>query len=166
MISEYLSLMENETWELVPPPEGQNVVGSHWVMKVKHNEDGSVDRYKARLVAQTYSQTKGTDCDEVFSPVARHTSLRTLLALTNVHDLEVHQMDVKMAFLNEEIDCDIYMSHLLGARIAYSELSRFLNMYLSMTITTTVRTTFLTMSLTEDTFTGLTLKMQNMHGVL
>ena len=110
MISEYSSLMENETWELVPPPEGQNVVGSRWVMKVKRNEDGSVDRYKARLVAQGYSQTKGTDYDEVFSPVARHTSLRTLLALANAHNLEVHQMDVKTAFLNGEIDCDIYMS--------------------------------------------------------
>ncbi len=110
MISEYSSLMENETWELVPPPEGQNVVGSRWVMKVKRNEDGSVDRYKARLVAQGYSQTKGTDYDEVFSPVARHTSLRTLLALANAHNLEMHQMDVKTAFLNGEIDCDIYMS--------------------------------------------------------
>jgi hypothetical protein len=110
MISEYSSLMENETWELVPPSEDQNIVGSRWVLKVKRNEDGSVDRFKARLVAQGYSQTKGTDYDEVFSPVARHTSLRSLLALANAHDLEVHQMDVKTAFLNSSLDCDIYMS--------------------------------------------------------
>ena len=110
MISEYSSLMENETWELVPPSEDQNIVGSRWVLKVKRNEDGSVDRFKARLVAQGYSQTKGTDYDEVFSPVARHPSLRSLLALANAHDLEVHQMDVKTAFLNSSLDCDIYMS--------------------------------------------------------
>ena len=92
--------MENDTWELVPPEESQNFVGSRWVYKVKRNEDGSIDCYKARLVKQGYSKTKGTDYDEVFSPVARHTSLRTLLALANVHDLEVHLVDVKMAFFN------------------------------------------------------------------
>ena len=110
MISEYSSLIENETWELVPPGENQNVVGSRWVYKIKRNEDGSVDRFKARLVAQGYTQTKGTDYEEVFSPVAKHTSLRTFLALANEHDLEIHQMDVKTAFLNGELDYDIYMS--------------------------------------------------------
>ena len=104
MISEYSSLMENETWELVLPLK----------IKTWSVEDGSIDRYKARLVAQGYSQTKGTDYDEVFSPVARHTSLRTLLALANAHNLEVHQMDVKTAFLNGEIDCDIYLSQPVG----------------------------------------------------
>ena len=70
MISEYTSLMENETWELVPPPEDKNIVGSRWVLKVKRDESGFVDCFKARLVAQGYMQTKGTDYDEVFSPVA------------------------------------------------------------------------------------------------
>lgn len=110
MNSEYSSLLENETWELVPPPEDTNIVGSRWVLKVKRDEDGSIDRFKARLVAQGYSQTKGVDYDEVFSPVARYTSIRTLLALGNAHDLEIHQMDVKTAFLNGSLDCDIYMS--------------------------------------------------------
>ena len=110
MNSEYASLLKNGTWELVSPPEGTNIVGSRWVLKVKRDERGSVDRYKARLVAQGYSQTKGVDYDEVFSPVARNTSIRTLLALANSHDLEIHQMDVKTAFLNGSLDCDIYMS--------------------------------------------------------
>ncbi len=109
MQSEYSSLLKNETWELVPPPERTNVVGSRWVLKVKRGEDGSVDRFKARLVAQGFSQTKGVDYDEVFSPVVRQTSVRTLLALANAQDYEVHQMDVKTAFLNGVLDCDIYM---------------------------------------------------------
>ncbi len=67
--------MENEMWELVPPEESQNVVGSHWVYKIKRNEDGTVDHFKARLVAQGHTQTKKTDY--VFSLVAKHTSLRT-----------------------------------------------------------------------------------------
>ena len=109
MDAEYSSLMENETWDLVPPPEGVNVVGSRWVFKIKRDEEGEIDRHKARLVAQGYSQTQGVDYQEVFSPVARQASLRSLLALANAHNLEVHQMDVKTAFLNGEIDCDIYM---------------------------------------------------------
>lgn len=76
-------------------------------MKVKRNEDGSIDRFKARLVAQGYSQVKGVDYIKVFSPVARYTSVRSLLALANAQDLEIHQMDVKTAFL---LDCEIYMS--------------------------------------------------------
>ena len=81
MESEYSSLLKNDTWDLVPPPEGKNIVGSHWVLKVKRDENGSVNRFKARLVAQGYSQVKGVDYDEVFSPVARNTSVRSLLAL-------------------------------------------------------------------------------------
>ena len=104
MESEYSSLLKNDTWDLVPPPEGKNIVGSRWVLKVKHDENGSVNRFKARLVAQ------GVDYDEVFSPVARNTSVRSLLALANAHDLEIHQMDVKTAFLNGSLDCEIYMS--------------------------------------------------------
>ena len=110
MLSEYSSLVENETWELVPPPTDKNIVGSRWVLRIKRGEDGAMGRFKARLVAQGYSQIKGTDYDKVFSPVARHTSLRSLLALANAHDLEIHQMDVKTAFLNGTLDCEIFMS--------------------------------------------------------
>ena len=114
MDSGYASLLENDTWELVPLPEGTNIVGSRWVLRVKRDENGSVDRYKARLVAQGYSKKKGVDHEEVFSPVTRNTSIRTLLALANAHDLEIHQMDVKTASLNGSLDCDVYMSQPKG----------------------------------------------------
>ena len=107
--SEYSSLIENGTWELVPLPEGKNAVGSRWVFKVKRDGDGCVQRFKARLVAQGYSQTEGVDYNEVFSPVVRNTSIRSLLALANVHDWEVHQMDVKTAFLQGNLDDETYM---------------------------------------------------------
>ena len=89
MESEYSSLLKNDTWDLVPPPEGKNIVGSRWVLKVERDENGSVNHFKARLVAQGYSQVKGVDYDEVFSPVARNTSVRSLLALANAYDLEI-----------------------------------------------------------------------------
>ena len=106
---EYDSLISNDTWELVPLPEGKNVVGSRWVFKVKPDENGSVERFKARLVTQGYSQGEGTDYHEVFSPVVRSTSIRTLLALANTCDWEVHQMDVHTAFLHGDLDEEIYM---------------------------------------------------------
>jgi hypothetical protein len=98
-----------ETWDLVPPPDDACIVGSKWVFKVKRKANGEVDRYKARLVVQGYSQTYGVDYEEVFAPVARYSSIRTLLALANAHDLEIHQMDVTTAFLNGSLEHDIYM---------------------------------------------------------
>ena len=73
--SEYNSLISNCTWELVPPPKGKNIVGSRWVFKVKHNANGTVERFKARVVAQGYSQSHGVDYQEIFSPVVRNTSI-------------------------------------------------------------------------------------------
>ena len=107
--SEYESLIENNTWELVPLPEGKNVVGSRWVFKVKRDGNGSVERFKARLVAQGYSQAEGIDYQEVFSPVVRNTSIRSLLALANTCNWEIHQADVKTAFLQGDLDEEIYM---------------------------------------------------------
>ena len=112
--AEYESLISNHTWDLVPLPKNQNVVGNRWVFKVKRNPDGSVDRFKARLVAQGYSQSEGIDYEEVFSPVVRFTSIRLLLALATVNDWHVHQMDVKTAFLQGTLDSEIYMKQPAG----------------------------------------------------
>ena len=102
-------MTDNGTWELVPPPEGKNIVGSKWVLKVKRDASGNLDQFKARLVAQGYPQTQGVDYDEVFSPVARYSAIRSLLALPNANDWEIHQMDVKTTFLNGSIDSEIHM---------------------------------------------------------
>lgn len=107
--SEFQSLQKNQTWELVNLPPNKNLVGCKWLFKLKRDSEGKVDRYKARLVAQGYSQEAGLDYDEVFAPVARYTSIRTVLAIANALDLEVHQMDVKTAFLNGDLENDIYM---------------------------------------------------------
>ena len=114
--SEFNALMANDTWQFVPPPENKNMVGSRWVLKVKRNADGSVEKFKARLVAQGYSQAEGIDYHEVFSPVVRSTSIRLLLALANTLDWDIHQTEVKMAFLQGDLTEDIYTEQPEGYR--------------------------------------------------
>ena len=79
------------------------------MFKIKRGADGTIDRFKARLVAQGYSQQPGVDYNEVFAPVARYNSIQSVLAIANQLDLEVHQMDVKSAYLNGKLDEEIYM---------------------------------------------------------
>ena len=95
-------------------PKGKKKVGSKWVYKVKTGADGSVERYKARLVAQGYTQKFGTDYDETFSPVVRMESLRALLALSVQFGLQLHQVDVTTAFLNGELEEEVYMQQPKG----------------------------------------------------
>ena len=109
MTSEMKSLEENDVWELVQLPEGRKALGSKWVYKVKTDENGSIERYKARLVAQGFSQKYGTDYDQTFCPVVRLESFRTLVALSVQHGLKIHQIDVTTAFLNGELEEEVYM---------------------------------------------------------
>ena len=109
MNDEFKSLKTNQTWELVPRPSDQNVIGCRWVYKLKRGADGSIVKHKARLVAQGYSQTAGVDYEEVFAPVVHAATIRTLLSFANSNNFEVHQMDVKTAFLHGVLDCDLYM---------------------------------------------------------
>ena len=106
---EYQSLLENDTWEEVTLPPGQNLVGSKFVFKVKENSDGSINRYKARLVARGFSQKFGVDFEDTFAPVVKFPSIRTILAIGAKRNMEIHQMDVKTAFLNSKLNEDVYM---------------------------------------------------------
>ena len=110
MNEEMESLHKNQTWELVKPRTGKKIVGCKWVFKKKESASGVEDaRYKARLVAKGYSQVQGIDFNDVFSPVVKHSSIRVLLALVAMHDLELEQLDVKTAFLHGELEEQIYM---------------------------------------------------------
>ena len=107
--AELESLAVNNAWELVPLPPGKKTIGCRWVFKVKRKEDGSVDRYKCRLVAKGYSQRPGIDFDETFSPVVMFTTIRAMIAYATHRGMLIHQMDVVTAFLNGQLDEEIYM---------------------------------------------------------
>nr|ABB47727.2 retrotransposon protein, putative, Ty1-copia subclass [Oryza sativa Japonica Group] len=107
--SEMDSIIANGTWEVTERPYGCKPVGCKWVFKKKLRPDGTIEKYKARLVAKGYTQKEGEDFFDTYSPVARLTTIRVLLSLAASHGLLVHQMDVKTAFLNAELDDEIYM---------------------------------------------------------
>jgi hypothetical protein len=109
--SEMDSILSNEIWELVDRPYGCKPVCCKWVFKKKLRPDGTIDKYKVRHVAKGYTQKKGENFFDTYSPVARLTTIRVLLSLTASHGLLVHQMDVKTAFLNGELEEEIYMTH-------------------------------------------------------
>jgi hypothetical protein len=103
------SIMSNATWEVVERSYGCKPIGSKWVFKKKIRPDSTVERYKARLVIKGYSQKEGEDFFYTYSTVARLTTIRVLLSLSASHGLLIHQMDVKITFLNGELDEEIYM---------------------------------------------------------
>ena len=109
MDEEIASLMANRTWTLEELPPGLQAIPVKWVFKVKTAANGGAERYKARLVAKGYRQREGIDFDEVFAPVSKYATLRTLLAIVAAEDLELHQLDIKTAFLNGTIEEDIYL---------------------------------------------------------
>jgi hypothetical protein len=93
MDEEMAALDANATWELVALPEDKKAIGCKCVYKVKHNADGSASRYKARLVAKGYAQTYGIDYEETYSPVAKMTTVRTIIAMAATKGWSLHQMD-------------------------------------------------------------------------
>ena len=109
MEAEFQSLSTNQVWDLVTPPKDCKVINSKWVFKCKLGQHGQVERYKARLVAQGYSQRPGIDYEETFAPVVRFESVRSVIALAVHGNMKLHQMDVKTAFLNGELREEVFI---------------------------------------------------------
>jgi hypothetical protein len=107
--SELDSIMSNRTCEVASRPYGFKFIGCKWVFKKKLRPDGTIEKYKAMLVAKGYNQKEGKDFFDTYSFIARLTTIRVLLSLATSYDLLVHQMEVKTTFLNEELEEEIYM---------------------------------------------------------
>ena len=104
MNGELDQIEKNDTWELVPRPKNKNVIGTKWVFRNKLTEYGQVTRNKARLVCKGYAQIEGINIEETYAPVARMEAIRLFLAYACSKNVKVYQMDVKLVFLNGELE--------------------------------------------------------------
>ena len=98
------SLISNNTWKLVDLPPGCKIIGCKWVLRRKLKPDGTIEKFKARLVAKGFKQKEDIDFFDTFSPVTKITSIRLLIAIVAIYNLIIHQMDVKIAFLNGDLE--------------------------------------------------------------
>ncbi|WVZ71258.1 hypothetical protein U9M48_019867 [Paspalum notatum var. saurae] len=109
MAEEIATLERTGTWDLVPTPSHVRPITCKWVYKVKTRSDGSLERYKARLVARGFQQEHGRDYDETFAPVAHMTTVRALFAMASIREWSISQLDVKNVFLNGVLHKEVYM---------------------------------------------------------
>ena len=114
MKEELEDIEKSGTWELISPHTDCRQTGLKWVFKVKKNSRGEVSCHKACLLVKGYLQRYGIDYKEVFSPLARFESIRVLMALAAQAIWELHHLGVKSAFLNGEIENEIYVKQLGG----------------------------------------------------
>src|SRR5690606_20515360 len=111
------ALHHNNTWTLVPLPQDHLIAGSKWVYRIKQNPDGSISKFKSRLVAQGFSQIYEIDSNKTHAPVVKIKTVQTLLAVSQLLHLEVVQIDVDSAYLYGVIDAEIYMEQPEGFEI-------------------------------------------------
>ncbi len=109
MKEEYESIIKNITWDLVKIPRGKQPIGCRWLFKLKFKADGFIDKYKARLAANGYSQKEGIDFEEASSPVEKLNTLRLIIALATKRHWKIHQLDVKSAFSNGDLKEEVYL---------------------------------------------------------
>ena len=114
MDAEIQALVQTSTWEFVDLPLSKQTVGCKWMYTIKHKADGTIERYKARLVAKCFTQTEGIDFMETFSPVAKLSTVRLLLTLAATQSWFLKQLDVNNAFLHGDLHEEIYMDLPLG----------------------------------------------------
>jgi len=108
------ALCSNDTWSLIPYHPFMNVVGNQWAYRIKRHVDGSIERYKARLIARGFTQQKGIDYSETFNPVIKQSTVRLVFFIVVSYNWKIHQLDIHNAFLNSVLHEQVYMKQPLG----------------------------------------------------
>ena len=108
-MDEMAALQKNCTWTLAKLPKGKRTVGCKWVFSIKHKANGSIERYKTRLIVKGYTQTHGIDYQKTFFPIAKLNTVRVLLSLAVNLDWPLHQFDMENAFLHKNLEEEVYM---------------------------------------------------------
>ena len=114
------SLLKNKTWDLCKLPASKRALQNKWVYRLKE-EDGGMKIFKSRLVVKGFAQKKGIDFDEIFSPIVKMTFIRIVLSIVATEDLYLEQLDVKIAFLHDDLDKEIYMAQPQGFEVKCEE---------------------------------------------
>jgi len=109
MQNELAALAANQTWSNTDLPPGKSTISCRWVYKIKYHSNGTIERYKAKLVAKGYNQMDGLDFLDTFAPVAKLTTLRLLLALATTKNWDLKQLDVNNTFLHGDLNEEVYM---------------------------------------------------------
>uniref|UniRef100_M1C2H1 Reverse transcriptase Ty1/copia-type domain-containing protein n=1 Tax=Solanum tuberosum TaxID=4113 RepID=M1C2H1_SOLTU len=130
MTQEFEALHTNHTWDLVHLPAGKKEIGCRWIYKIEHKADGSIERFKARLVVKRYTQQAGVDYTETFSPVVIMTTVRTLISVAVKRGWKLYQLDVNNAFLHGYLNEEVYMDAPQGLDTNSSHLVCKLRKYL------------------------------------
>lgn len=110
MSEEINAQMRNHTWDLIPPSLARNVISCKWIFTLKYRSDGSIERYKARLVARGFNQQYRLDYSETFSPVIKATTIRLVLEIAVKKNLSIHQLDINNVFLQGTLTDEVYVS--------------------------------------------------------
>ena len=117
MVEEYDSIVRNNDWEVVPRQENNSVVGSRWIYKVKQVADGSIKKHKVRFVAKGFSQMEGIDYKETFAPIARYSSIISIISLVAQMGWKIHQMNVKTTIIHGMTQEEVYVEQPQGFEI-------------------------------------------------
>ena len=121
MQEELTSIEQNNTWDVVDLPTGKKAIGTKWVFKLKQKANGTIDRYKAQLVAKGYAQQKGIDYEETFAPTSRMTIVRSMISMATCFRWHMHQLDRMTAFLNGDLQEEVYVRQRLGFVMPWQE---------------------------------------------
>jgi hypothetical protein len=111
---EFDALLKNQAWTLVPSSSSHNLIGCKWVFRIKRHADGSIERFKAQLVAKGFHQQAGIDYGETYSPVIKPTTVRAILSIAISAGWYIRQIDIQNAFLHGQLSEDVFMTQPLG----------------------------------------------------